>query len=225
MECPHCHSANLKKDGLSNGRQMYTCRDCFHKHTNGAKNHLLRPVEKQARKVRRPAHPCLHCGKETTRPRFCSQSCVSTYSNLHDRERYAKRQINRIIRYCKYCGVQLDGRRTTCIVCNHNIVEWDEVKLSEIEGKAKYQIHAQVRRIARSNYRISDCPKFCINCGYSKHYEVCHIRPITDFPLDTTIGAINDLSNLVALCPNCHWEFDHHMLSLEEIRAKNNASF
>jgi hypothetical protein len=223
MLCPHCNSTNLKKDGISNGRQMYTCRDCLHKHTEGAKVHLLRPIDKKLRKVRRPAHPCEYCGETTTRPRFCSNSCASTYSNLNHPKRYEKRRANRIIKTCKYCGVQLDGRRTTCLTCNHNVVEWDEVLLSEIEGKAKYQIHAQVRRIARQTYRNSNRPKYCINCGYNTHYEVCHIRPITDFPLETKVGTINDLSNLVALCPNCHWEFDNDYLTIEEIRSKNNA--
>jgi hypothetical protein len=220
MQCPHCNSTNLKKSGVDKGRQMYTCRDCHHRHIEGAKHHILRPVK---RKVRRPEHPCEYCGNETTNPRFCSQSCSSTYSNLNHPERYEERRANRIIRTCKYCGVRLDGRKTTCIGCNKNIVDWEEVKLSEIQKSAKYQISAQVRQRARYTYRNSDRPKYCINCGYNKHYEVCHIRAINDFPLETTIATVNNLSNLVALCPNCHWEFDHNHLSIEEIRAKNNA--
>jgi hypothetical protein len=217
MKCPHCQSINLRKDGLSKGNQQYECLDCRRKHIDGVKNRALRTP--------RQIHPCLQCGEATRNRQFCSQSCASTYSNIHQQKRYEKRRLNRVIKKCKYCGVQLDGRRETCTGCNPNNVDWDVVKLSEIEGKAKYQIHAQVRRIARYNYRNSDRPKYCINCSYSIHYEVCHIRPITDFPLNVTISTINDLSNLVALCPNCHWEFDHNMLSLEEIRAKNNAVF
>jgi hypothetical protein len=95
--------------------------------------------------------------------------------------------------------------------------------LSEIQHSAKYQISAQVRQRARYTYRNSERPKYCVNCGYNKHYEVCHIRAINDFPLDATIATVNDLSNLVALCPNCHWEFDHNLLTIDEIRAKNNA--
>lgn len=221
MECPHCQSTNLKKSGIDNGRQMYTCRDCLHKHIDGAAKHQLRPVKKPTRQF--APHPCPQCGIETTKPYFCSQSCATTHSNLNHPKRYEERRANKIIRLCKYCGIELEGRRTTCTECNHNKVEWNDIMLSEVEGKAKYQIHAQVRRIARYNYKKSNRPQYCINCGYNKHYEVCHIRPITDFPLDTTISTVNDLSNLVALCPNCHWELDHNHLSIEEIRAKNNA--
>jgi 5-methylcytosine-specific restriction endonuclease McrA len=124
---------------------------------------------------------------------------------------------------CKHCGTEIIGRRSVCDACLRR--DWSKLTLATVGGEARYQIHAVVRRHARMTYAESERPKQCINCGYNKHYEVCHIRPITDFPLDTTIGAINALSNLVALCPNCHWEFDHNMLSLEEIRAKNNASF
>jgi hypothetical protein len=36
----------------------------------------------------------------------------------------------------------------------------------------------------------------------------------TSFPLDTPISVVNSLDNLVGLCPNCHWEFDHGLLQL-----------
>jgi hypothetical protein len=216
MQCPHCQSEKLRKDGFSSGRQMYKCLDCGRKHKVG--------VRQRAFKTPKVLHPCLRCGVLTKNKQFCSHSCASTHSNLNHPERYEERRANRLIRTCKYCGVQVDGRRVTCTSCNRNIVDWEEIKLSEIQNSAKYQISAQVRSRARYTYRNSDRPKHCINCGYNKHYEVCHIRAIYDFPLDTTIATINDLSNLVALCPNCHWEFDHNMLSLEEIRAKNNAN-
>ena len=51
--------------------------------------------------------------------------------------------------------------------------------------------------------------KSCEQCGYDKHVEVCHIKPIQSFPSQTAIDIINDISNLIVLCPNCHWEFDN----------------
>lgn len=217
MQCPHCQSTNLQNRGFGNNRKrMYKCRNCGRIHTHG--------VKPRARRGTVQEKPCIHCGEMTKNPKFCSHSCASTYSNLNHPQRYEKRRENRLIRTCKYCGVELNGRRTTCQACNRNIVDWDEVKLIEVQHSAKYQISAQVRYRARYTYRNSDRPKYCINCGYKKHYEVCHIRPIYDFPEDATIGMVNDLSNLVALCPNCHWEFDHNHLSMDEIRAKNNAT-
>lgn len=64
------------------------------------------------------------------------------------------------------------------------------------------------------------CETQCVNCDYFKHAEVCHIKSIQDFVKDTPISVINSLENLVALCPNCHWEFDHGLLSPEVLRKK-----
>jgi predicted restriction endonuclease len=57
-------------------------------------------------------------------------------------------------------------------------------------------------------------PRCCSVCGYSRHFEVCHVRSIQDFPENTPMSVVNSVDNLVALCPNCHWEFDHGVLSL-----------
>jgi len=37
---------------------------------------------------------------------------------------------------------------------------------------------------------------------------------VSDFPDAALIAEINDIANLVALCPNHHWEFDHGVLTL-----------
>ena len=56
--------------------------------------------------------------------------------------------------------------------------------------------------------------KSCLNCNYSKHIEVAHKKAITDFSGNTLLSVINDKSNLLPLCPNCHWEFDKGLLDL-----------
>lgn len=57
--------------------------------------------------------------------------------------------------------------------------------------------------------------KVCYECGYSKHIEICHIQSVSSFPGNTKIYIINSVGNLVALCPNHHWEFDHGELEIE----------
>ena len=58
-------------------------------------------------------------------------------------------------------------------------------------------------------YQNSNKPKQCICCNYDKHYEVAHIKAVSDFNDDTLISEINDIDNLIALCPNHHWEYDN----------------
>jgi predicted restriction endonuclease len=62
--------------------------------------------------------------------------------------------------------------------------------------------------MARKVYKDSGLPTSC------DHIEVCHKQAINRFSADTPIATINDLHNLVALCPNHHWEFDNGLLSL-----------
>ncbi len=46
---------------------------------------------------------------------------------------------------------------------------------------------------------------------------VCHVKKVSDFPLDTQIKVVNAPSNLIGLCPNHHWEFDNGVLSIKEL--------
>lgn len=71
-------------------------------------------------------------------------------------------------------------------------------------------------------YRKSDLPKACAVRHYCVHYEVCYIRPINSFLPTDSIGDVNKLSNLVALCPNHHWEFDHGLLPVAEVGRLGN---
>lgn len=56
--------------------------------------------------------------------------------------------------------------------------------------------------------------KPCANCGYDKHVQLAHIKAIRDFPLTATLGEINSRTNVIQLCPNCHWEFDNTFLKI-----------
>lgn len=117
-------------------------------------------------------------------------------------------------RYCRHCGVIIPARRTVCDQCNPSTVDWNERTLKSIRDAAKYQANAKVRDIARYAYDKANLPRACANCGYDTHVEICHIKPINSFSPETPVAVINDLSNLAALCPNCHWELDHGLLCL-----------
>lgn len=82
----------------------------------------------------------------------------------------------------------------------------------------KFGAHAARRKIAASARRTFIKlvgSKICYECGYTKHVEVCHIQSVSSFPGNTKIYIINSVGNLVALCPNHHWEFDHGELEIE----------
>lgn len=82
----------------------------------------------------------------------------------------------------------------------------------ELTCKDTYQKNSRVRGHARNKYWKSELPKCCVLCDYSKHIDICHIREISSFTNESLISEINNFNNLVALCKNHHWEFDHNSL-------------
>jgi len=56
--------------------------------------------------------------------------------------------------------------------------------------------------------------KQCAICNYSMHVDACHRKAINSFPDDALIQEINNTTNLIGLCKNHHWEFDHGFLNI-----------
>lgn len=71
---------------------------------------------------------------------------------------------------------------------------------------------SNIQRIARKTYFENNPYPCCTVCGYNKQIEVAHIKAVSEFEDSATISEINDINNLVALCPNHHWEFDNGYL-------------
>jgi predicted Zn-ribbon and HTH transcriptional regulator len=122
-------------------------------------------------------------------------------------------------KYCDTCAIL--ARRKSLIAYNTKksnglggLIE-TQTK-GEVRAKAKtfqyYQIY--INKHARKTYELSGKPKVCKVCGYSLHTEVCHIKDVKDFPSSALISEINHIDNLVALCRNHHWEFDHGHVKL-----------
>jgi hypothetical protein len=146
---------------------------------------------------------CVTCGKSHNNAKFCSRSCSAKWTNVQ----YPKRQKIRFPKNCELCGVTIDNRSKRCIKCCGFL---GDMALSE----AIYQKHhkssafALVRTRARAEAKKLGFVE-CCKCGYNKHIEVAHVKPISSFSDDILISVINSKENLMPLCPNCHWEYDH----------------
>lgn len=81
-------------------------------------------------------------------------------------------------------------------------------QLSDVlrRGTNKYN---RVRQLARKQVKKSGKDMICVKCGYEKHVEISHVKAICEFDPSTPLDVVNDLSNLLILCPNCHWEHDN----------------
>ena len=148
---------------------------------------------------------CKNCNKPTKNPKFCNRSCAAIYNNTKCPKRKGKNY------YCKHCKIKTTHRRTTCDTCNPSKVDWSKRLLKDFITNSKHLQHrySNIREAGKRAYKNSSRPENCEKCNYKLHYEICHIKPIYMFDLKTPISIINDLSNLVALCPNCHWEMDN----------------
>lgn len=73
---------------------------------------------------------------------------------------------------------------------------------------------SSIQKLARETYFACNQHPKCEVCGYDKHVEVAHRKAVSDFDDDTTIREINSIGNLIGLCPNHHWEYDHGILEI-----------
>lgn len=131
------------------------------------------------------------------------------HKRTEDGKQYLKSYCKECCKILKYnekdlcaCGQEKQKRSKTCKKCN------DQVKYKFLDKSHKYRGNCIRSRARTAMQHIKECQY----CGYNKHVEVCHIKPIKSFPSNTLIDTINDPSNLLVLCPNCHWEFDNQKI-------------
>ncbi len=171
---------------------------------------------------------CKSCEKETKNPKFCCKSCAAKYNNKLSPKRKPEGA-------CKLCFKQLSTQKTYCDICwikireNPDLYSTNGIKLKPIEDMKKnrlilLRVHNKIRSNSRNQYFKYFPLISCEKCGYKKYIEVCHIKPVKDFKTDVSdekyksdYSKVNAITNLVGLCPNCHWEFDHGDWSIETI--------
>jgi hypothetical protein len=148
---------------------------------------------------------CTSCGKEFLKRyceiqksnfHFCSRSCAAITNN----KKYKKRQPKKY--FCS-CGEETKRRTKVCEKCKYHLSE-QKIKDVLLTHTNKY---SRIRDQARDLFYRKGLA--CQKCGYSKHVEVCHIKPIYSFPPDTLVEVVNSKENILILCRNCHWELDH----------------
>jgi predicted restriction endonuclease len=116
---------------------------------------------------------------------------------------------------CPVCGINEVAYNTKqCKQCLYedNTKDWSKITLSELKSSGNANRggrYPYIRELSRKSYIKSGLPMRCHVCDYDLHIDICHIHDIKDFSEDTPISVINHLDNLLALCKNHHWEFDH----------------
>lgn len=167
---------------------------------------------------------CKNCNKsfsklasqiKKTENNFCSRSCSAQYNNSRRPKKHKSKT-------CKQegCSVKILSCRFYCDRCIakgrhlNGGKRLQDKTLGEVCRRESHRanLYADIRTHARKS--ISDRTQTCQVCGYDKHVHCCHIKGISEFSDDSLISEINHPDNLVLLCPNCHWEFDNHVLDI-----------
>jgi hypothetical protein len=133
---------------------------------------------------------------EVRKKNFCNSSCSTIFNN----SKRDKKQKNEKIK----------------VVKPEKFSYFDGVTKKEffIKKGVYYKFRSQIRKHAQYVYEKNNGEKTCKVCGYDKHIQICHIKSVSSFHDNDLITDINSKDNLIGLCPNHHWEFDHEHLFL-----------
>lgn len=147
---------------------------------------------------------CKQCGAPTNNPKFCSSSCSASVNN----KLFPKRiPITKQLPYEKRNDrIKNIDRKSIELSRNKNIT------IGEIKSRHKNSHISWVKGVIRSSVRTwnKDLIKLpCAKCGYDKFVELAHIKALSSFPDTATLGEVHGSTNVIQLCPNCHWELDN----------------
>jgi len=161
--------------------------------------------------------------------RFCGYSCSAKYYNSKKQKTKTKIKICQLCgkgvliergkngryrdkKYCSSCFLEVQARH-----CGADTHISNLTKKQVFDRYDRYYIgRAAIRKHAKKVFDKSKKDKKCFICGYDKHIDVAHIKSVSDFSNDCLISEINNELNLVGLCLNHHWEYDHGLISLKK---------
>lgn len=163
---------------------------------------------------------CLHCGADTANPKYCSWS----HAAIHTNQQAPKR---RLTRKCPECETLIPADRQSCAVHGKRKADYRILTVAQLKAKDAIKNPSYYRGYLNSITRLRNAhrPRICQPCGYDKHVEYCHKQPIIVFLDFTAVQDVSGPENILVLCPNCHWEYDHGLLTtnpaLNDLREKD----
>lgn len=152
---------------------------------------------------------CLHCGTSTANPKYCSRS----HAAIHTNQQAPKR---RFTRKCTECETLIPASRQFCDAHGKRKANYQLMTVAQLKAKDAIKHPSYYRGYLNSITRLLNAhrPRVCQACRYDKHVEYCHVQPISNFPDSTIVQEVSGPENILVLCPNCHWEYDHGLLAV-----------
>jgi hypothetical protein len=179
---------------------------------------------------------CEYCGKEKkilkseflkskNKKFFCNHSCAASYNNSsrnsdisweYNENGKTKRGYN----ICPVCGNKKYYTSEMCQKCrNKEKKQIQNFTLGHyIDGKTHLATKCnEIRKDARRKLEESNIEKvcaFCKNHEFDEILEAHHLKGILEHDSNVLIKEINDISNLVWLCPNHHAMLEKGLITL-----------
>jgi len=143
---------------------------------------------------------CEHCNKEfTTLPSMKRhiKTCKIKKNNLEKEVKDLEEKLEEANRKLASKTIIMKLEETNKKLTTEN------KKLKEMVI-TKAQIRTESRKLYKKNYKL-----ICVHCknNNEKNIQICHIKPVSEFTLDN-LSEVNKMSNLIALCANCHLDLD-----------------
>lgn len=181
---------------------------------------------------------CKNCGKikkitkseynkNNTKNFFCNQSCAAIFNNKQRNsniiwEKNENGTTKKGYNICPICGKLKYYTSKLCLDCSNKEKRLIKEKTLGyfIEGE-KYLASkcTEIRKDAKRTLLESKKEKVCAYCGnheFDEILEVHHIKGILEHDKNDTIAIINDISNLVWLCPNHHAMLEKGLITLDK---------
>ena len=176
---------------------------------------------------------CAECGKvkiikvseynkSESKRFFCDSSCAAKYNN----KKYPKRHKNELHKdECPQCGRFKSLRSHLCQFCSQKAqsriqnselgeyIGYGEQRLQYITTKCQ-SIRKHAKKVLNNDKEREKVCAYCKNHEFDDILEVHHLKPISSFNEHTRIKDINDISNLVWLCPNHHAMLEKGLIRL-----------
>lgn len=213
VNCNQCKKQFLKRECQVKQRATHYCSTiCYQTYINTVKIQKQKNIKK-----------CLYCNQDFVaidyRAKFCNHSCSAHFNNPLKKKDIIK--IKHFHTLCD-CGHLMVQSAKECLKCYHikMIKNTGNTKICEStkykEQKHKYQ---DIRNFAHTLYERNKIKKECSVCKYSYYVEICHIKPISEFDINSTYYDVN-LNNTTYLCPNHHKELDGGLITVTPIKLK-----
>lgn len=141
---------------------------------------------------------------------FCSKSCSASFNNTKHPKRNLKGK-------CKKCKVITSSSRTYCKTCfQNNKNDYSKITLQELKQicGSRNSYSTTLRYNARKILANAGLLSKCFFCPYKTKVHAHHIRPVSTFPLTSALNEVNNLNNLIGVCPNCHTDIHEGVLLL-----------